>query len=146
MRAQVDDHGPKRKWSFQAILSHSRPRLVPSFVSSFYRLDSVEVMMEKPTNLSPSRIEALPEGKHPDALVPGLCVIVSASGKRIWQFRRRVARSGKIVTLRLGGFPAHSIGAARECLRSREVPIIPAVRPDDLIARAILKAPARKMR
>src|SRR5690606_32630381 len=114
MRAQVDDHGPKRKWSFQAILSHSRPRLVPSFVSSFYRLDSVEVMMEKPTNLSPSRIEALPEGKHPDALVPGLCVIVSASGKRIWQFRRRVARSGKIVTLRLGGFPAHSIGAARE--------------------------------
>lgn len=70
--------------------------------------------MEKPTNLSPSRIEALPEGKHPDALVPGLCVIVSASGKRIWHFRRRVARSGKIVTLRLGGFPAHSIGAARE--------------------------------
>ena len=70
--------------------------------------------MEKAVNLSPSRIEALPEGRHPDALVPGLCVNVSASGKRIWAFRRRVARSGTIVSLRLGGFPAHSIGAARE--------------------------------
>lgn len=70
--------------------------------------------MENAVNLSPSRIEGLPEGKHPDALVPGLCVNVSASGKRTWVFRRRVAKSGTIVSLRLGGYPAHSIGAARD--------------------------------
>lgn len=70
--------------------------------------------MKKAVNLSPSRIEALCEGKYPDGFVPGLCVIVSGSGKRAWVFRRRVARSGTIVTLRLGGFPAYSIGAARD--------------------------------
>jgi integrase len=70
--------------------------------------------MEKALNLSPSRIETLPEGKYPDAFVPGLCVIVSHSGKKTWQFRRRVAGSATIVTLRLGGFPTHSIGMARE--------------------------------
>ena len=70
--------------------------------------------MEKALNLSPSRMEALPEGKYPDAFVPGLCVIVSACGKKTWQFRRRVSKSGTILTLRLGGFPAHSIGMARE--------------------------------
>jgi integrase len=64
--------------------------------------------------LSPSSVDALAEGKHPDPLVPGLCVNVSATGKKIWQFRRRVARSGAIVTLRLGGYPAHSIAVARE--------------------------------
>ena len=70
--------------------------------------------MEKALNLSPSRMEMLPEGKYPDAFVPGLCVIVSPTGKKTWQFRRRVAGSGTIVTLRLGGFPTHSIGMARE--------------------------------
>lgn len=73
--------------------------------------------MEKAVNLSPSRIDALPVGKHSDALVPGLCVTVSASGKKTWLFRRRVARSGTTVALRLGCFPAHSIGAARDWAR-----------------------------
>jgi len=71
-------------------------------------------MMEKALNLSPSRIEGLSEGKYPDAEMPGLCVIVSPSGSRDWLYRRRVARSDTIVTLKLGGFPAHSIGVARE--------------------------------
>jgi hypothetical protein len=48
-----------------------------------------------------------------DPLVPGLCVSVSASGRKTWLFRRRVARSGAIVTLTLGTFPAYTIPAAR---------------------------------
>ncbi|MFM5929406.1 MAG: tyrosine-type recombinase/integrase [Novosphingobium sp.] len=70
--------------------------------------------MEKLRNLSPSTIDSLKEGKHIDHLVPGLYVIVNGGGRRTWQFRRRVARSGAIVSLKLGAFPAHSIASARQ--------------------------------
>ena len=70
--------------------------------------------MGKPQNFSPSSIDALTSGKRSDPLVTGLCVTVNAAGKKIWLFRRRVAKSGAIVTLKLGGFPAYSIPAARQ--------------------------------
>lgn len=70
--------------------------------------------MGKSQNFNPSSIDALSEGKHPDPLIAGLCVIVSGSGRKVWQFRRRVAKSGVVVTLKLGVFPAHSIAAARQ--------------------------------
>ena len=70
--------------------------------------------MGKAENFSPSSIDALCEGKHPDPLVAGLCVIVSGTGRKVWQFRRRVAKSGVVITLKLGAFPAHSIAAARQ--------------------------------
>jgi integrase len=70
--------------------------------------------MGKPQNFSPSSIDALASGKRSDPLVTGLCVIVNAAGKKIWLFRRRVAKSGAIVTLKLGAFPAYSIPVARQ--------------------------------
>ncbi|WP_183029931.1 tyrosine-type recombinase/integrase [Altericroceibacterium spongiae] len=44
----------------------------------------------------------------------GLCLIVSATGKKTWRYRRRIARSGAIVTLTLGTYPAYTIPMARE--------------------------------
>lgn len=44
----------------------------------------------------------------------GLCVIANGDGRKIWRFRRRVAKSGTVVTLKLGPFPAYSIPAARK--------------------------------
>lgn len=70
--------------------------------------------MENTGKLRPSNIDALCAGKHPDPIVPGLCVIVSASGRKTWHFRRRISRSRTIVSLKLGKYPAHSIAAARE--------------------------------
>lgn len=64
-------------------------------------------------NFSPSSLDGLCAGRQADPLVPGLCVTVSASGRKTWLFRRRVARSGTIVSLTLGTFPAYSIPAAR---------------------------------
>jgi hypothetical protein len=83
-------------------------------VSSFHRLDSIGVNMRKPLKLSPSGLDALPEGTYSDPLVAGLCVIVSAAGKKVWSFRRRVARTGTTVTLKLGTFPAYPISEARK--------------------------------
>lgn len=70
--------------------------------------------MENAYKLTPSGLDALGVGKHPDPQVPGLCVNISATGKKTWVFRRRVAKAETIVTLRLGGFPAYSIREARE--------------------------------
>jgi integrase len=70
--------------------------------------------VKKAEKLSPSSIDSLPEGKHPDPLAAGLCVIVSATGRRSWHFRRRIAKSGTIIRMKLGAFPAHSMANARE--------------------------------
>ena len=70
--------------------------------------------MQNTPKISPFSLDQLPEGRHPDPLVAGLCVIVSRSGRKIWQFRRRVAKSGSIVALKLGAFPAYSIPDARK--------------------------------
>ena len=64
-------------------------------------------------NFSPSSIDALAQGRHFDPLVTGLCVVVSHTGRKVWQVRRRTSRSAGTVELRLGTFPAHSIAAAR---------------------------------
>ena len=64
-------------------------------------------------NFSPTSLDRLTTGRVADPLVPGLCVNVSASGRKTWLFRRRVAHSGAIVTLTLGTFPAYPIPAAR---------------------------------
>ncbi|MFA7585039.1 MAG: integrase family protein [Novosphingobium sp.] len=74
----------------------------------------IEVIMGKAQNFSPSSIDALVSGKRSDPNTPGLCVLVGASGKKIWQFRRRIAKSGAIVKLKLGQYPAFTIPAARQ--------------------------------
>ena len=45
--------------------------------------------------------------------MPGLYVMVSRTGRKIWLFRRRVPQSNRTVELTFGVFPAKSIGAAR---------------------------------
>jgi integrase len=83
-------------------------------VTSFDRLVLIEVIMGKAQKFSPSSLDALTSGKQSDPLVAGLCVIASATGKKTWRFRRRIAKSGTIVTLTLGSYPAFTIPMARE--------------------------------
>ncbi|WP_146032634.1 integrase family protein [Sphingobium sp. SA916] len=70
--------------------------------------------MGKAQHFSTSVIDAQCEGKHPDPSMAGLCVIVSGTGRKVWQFCRRIAKSGLVITLKLGAYPAHSIAAARQ--------------------------------
>lgn len=70
--------------------------------------------MGKSQNFSPASIGALQSGARQDPLTAGLCVIANGDGRKIWRFRRRVAKSGMVVTLKLGPFPAYSIPAARK--------------------------------
>lgn len=70
--------------------------------------------MGKSQNFSPASIDALQSGARQDPLTAGLCVIANGDGRKIWRFRRRVAKSGTVVTIKLGLFPAYSILAARK--------------------------------
>ncbi|QSB43414.1 DUF4102 domain-containing protein [Tsuneonella flava] len=70
--------------------------------------------MGKAYNFNPSSLDMLNSGWCSAPLVAGLCVIVSATGKKTWRYRRRIARSGAIVTLTLGTCPAYTIPMARE--------------------------------
>lgn len=70
--------------------------------------------MQNSPKSRPFAVDQLPEGRHPDPLVAGLCVIVDHGGRKTWQFRRRVAKSATVITLRLGAFPVHSIPDARK--------------------------------
>ncbi len=49
-----------------------------------------------------------------DAFCVIICVIVDRGSPKTWQYRRRVAKSDTIVTLKLGAFPAYSVPDARE--------------------------------
>ncbi len=71
-------------------------------------------MARKAPPLTPAAIDNLCTKKLEDCLTPGLSIEVLKSGKKRWQYRRRVQGSGIIVKLSLGPFPAHSIAAARE--------------------------------
>lgn len=70
--------------------------------------------MGKARNFNASSIDGLAQGRHFDPIVAGLCVVVSRTGRKVWQYRRRISRSGGTVELKLGTFPAHSIAAARQ--------------------------------
>jgi hypothetical protein len=70
--------------------------------------------MKKSQHFSPSSLDALTSGGCSDPQVPGLCVTVSGSGRKTWFFRRRIAKSGVIVKLSLGAYPAHTIPVARK--------------------------------
>jgi integrase len=64
--------------------------------------------------LTNSVIEALGEGRLRDARTPGLSIVVIASGRKIWNYRRRISRSRHAVKMRLGPFPAYGISEARK--------------------------------
>lgn len=70
--------------------------------------------MERRKAFTPAAIDALKDGKHPDPLIAGLSIEVRAAGKKVWQFRRRIAGDGAIVKVTLGPFPTFSIADARK--------------------------------
>lgn len=92
--------------------------------------------MANPRNLSPSSLDVLSEGRHADAVVRGLCVVVSRTGRKTWQFRRRISKSEAILEMRLGTFPAVSLADARQ--RALEL--------NDAIDRGLEAAGAPRMR
>lgn len=70
--------------------------------------------MGSPQSFTPATIDSLTAGKRSDPLVPGLFIEVNALGRKVWRYRRRIARSRVIASLQLGNFPAYTIPAARE--------------------------------
>ncbi len=56
-------------------------------------------------------------GRIEDANTGGLVIEVLASGKKRWQYRRRIVGSGRILKRTLGLYPAYTIAAAREWAR-----------------------------
>ncbi len=69
--------------------------------------------MNKPVVFSPASIDSLAQGRQSDPVVSGLFITVSRTGKKVWLFRRRIPKSNDTIEMKLGAFPAHSIGAAR---------------------------------
>ena len=67
--------------------------------------------MGKAQNFNPSSLDMLRSGRRSDPLVAGLCVIVSATGKKTWTYRRRIAKSGVIVQLTLAFHQNLSFGS-----------------------------------
>ena len=79
--------------------------------------------------LTPALIDDLRTGKLDDPKTGGLSIEVLASGKKRWQFRRRIAGSGVVVKLTLGLFPAYPIAAAREWANSLNLQIDAGIDP-----------------
>jgi outer membrane receptor protein involved in Fe transport len=67
----------------------------------------------KVQTLLPSSIDSLRSGKRVDPLTPGLYIEVNALGRKVWRYRRRIAKSQVTVAMQLGCFPAYPIAAAR---------------------------------
>lgn len=74
--------------------------------------------MTKTRTITPSAIDDLRVGRLLDSQTPGLLVELIKQGKKVWKYRRRVAGSKAIVSMRLGTYPAKSIAVAREWARS----------------------------
>jgi integrase len=53
-----------------------------------------------------------------DPETPGLSIRPLRSGNKSWQYRRRLKKSGTVLKLKLGLYPAHSIADARQWARS----------------------------
>lgn len=70
--------------------------------------------MKESANFSPSAIDTLDRGTLLDPLIAGLSVVVSPTGRKTLTLRRRVARSGTIVIMTLGTYPAYTIPSARK--------------------------------
>lgn len=70
--------------------------------------------MAKEKYLTPAIVDGLICVRILDAAVPGLLIEALPSGRKRWQYRRRVAGTKTVVKMNLGAFPLHSIAAARD--------------------------------
>ena len=70
--------------------------------------------MARQKAFTPATIDELIRGRISDPLTPGLGIEVLTSGKKRWEYRRRVPCSGLIVKMWLGLYPAYSIADARQ--------------------------------
>jgi hypothetical protein len=62
---------------------------------------------------TPASIDTFKARKYVDPATPGLSIAIPASGKKLWQYRRRIAGNGTAVKMTLGPFRARTIAAAR---------------------------------
>lgn len=74
--------------------------------------------MKKIANLSPGKLDSLPEGQFADAQMPGLFIHSNRWGRRTWRYRRRIAATGNVLKLSLGLYPAVSLADARDLAAS----------------------------
>lgn len=68
--------------------------------------------------LTPALIDELKAGRLEDPETAGLTIEVLESGKKRWQYRRRIAGSGTTLKRTLGLYPAYTIASAREWARA----------------------------
>jgi integrase len=69
--------------------------------------------MARQLSFTPGAIDSLKSGALADPETPGLRIEVLSSGKKRWQYRRRMAGGDAVVKLAFGLFPARSIAEAR---------------------------------
>lgn len=74
--------------------------------------------MTKNYGFAPSSIDTLTSGSLRDPETIGLRVETQPSGRKIWKYERRMARTRVLVRLTLGTFPKMAIPAARECAKA----------------------------
>lgn len=65
-------------------------------------------------SFSPALVDALTQGSIAVPDCPGLTIEATATGKRVWKYKRRVAGGGAIVKMTLGQFPTFTIPDARQ--------------------------------
>lgn len=73
--------------------------------------------MRKRVALTPAGIDALREGKLDDPLTPGLSIEALPTGRKRWQYRRRIAGGKSVLKVSLGLFPTNTIADARAWAR-----------------------------
>jgi integrase len=70
--------------------------------------------MARQKAFAPATVDDLIRGRLSDPLTPGLGIEVLTSGKKRWDYRRRLPGADATVKMWLGLYPANSIAAARE--------------------------------
>lgn len=70
--------------------------------------------MPRHKSFSPAMLDELSRGRLPDPHTPGLLLEVLPSGKKRWEYRRRLPSTEVTVKMWLGLYPAHPIAAARD--------------------------------
>ncbi len=70
--------------------------------------------MARQNAFTPATVDDLIRGRMSDPLTPGLGIEVLGSGKKRWDYRRRLPGADVTVKMWLGLYPAYNIAAARD--------------------------------
>ncbi|RZI61409.1 MAG: DUF4102 domain-containing protein [Zymomonas sp.] len=96
--------------------------------------------MARQFQFTPGQLDLVKTGLIQDPLTPGLALKVLASGKKRWQFRRRICVSKTTATLFGGLYPAISIADARDWASKLNEQVDSGIDPREVIRRERARA------